>query len=449
MTADSDNRILRDSFNWAAEKAKTFVVTGTKNGDINKGDGGKWYGPNKEVLSSPSKKWAKPRDYKAAFWAGYFDRTAYYIRDFVHQAPGAALLGMYEELFQMFKTFASNASKETGWYAPWAFNFDHSVYYMDTPDKKHFVREITSQFELVETAYNLYLLTGDERYITDNKIALFTDKIMSDFIDLQDGIVFNEKNGIPEGKGDIFKGSATYNERGFHAVEAGDSIAAMYAAMLCYSEILKLRGDASFAETQRKKAEKLRLYFNNEWSRTDGSDMYCYAIDDKSNKYYQWIKTPKMLCGAETLEFIPLKNLSFPGERNNKLLDYIFKMQTDPKTRSDNIESFTYLPDLYFANKRPNSAWHFMKYIISQKDLPHEHRSQGTNGDYPEISFTLVSQTVFGLIGLRINKSTGEICVKPDLPDEIGYINLYGLQYRGNLYNIEVTKDRGSVIKQN
>ncbi|HAQ29141.1 MAG TPA: hypothetical protein DCQ76_05360 [Ruminococcaceae bacterium] len=449
MTADSDNRILRDSFNWAAEKAKTFVVTGTKNGDINKGDGGKWYGPSNEVLSSPSKEWAKPRDYKAAFWAGYFDRTAYYIRDFVHQAPGAALLGMYEELFQMFKTFASNASEETGWYAPWAFNFDHSVYYMDTPNKKHFVREITSQFELVETAYNLYLLTGDERYITDNKIALFTDKIMSDFIDLQDGIVFNEKNGIPEGKDDIFKGSATYNERGFHAVEAGDSIAAMYAAMLCYSEILKLRGDASFAEIQRKKAEKLRLYFNNEWSRTDGSDMYCYAVDDKLNKYYQWIKTPKMLCGAETLEFIPLKNLSFPGERNDKLLDYIFKMQTDPKTRSDNIESFTYLPDLYFANKRPNSAWHFMKYIISQKDLPHEHRSQGTNGDYPEISFTLVSQTVFGLIGLRINKSTGEICVKPDLPDEIGYINLYGLQYRGNLYNIEATKDRGSVIKQN
>lgn len=449
MTADSDNRILRDSFNWAAEKAKTFVVTGTKNGDINKGDGGKWYGPSNEVLSSPSKEWAKPRDYKAAFWAGYFDRTAYYIRDFVHQAPGAALLGMYEELFQMFKTFASNASEETGWYAPWAFNFDHSVYYMDTPNKKHFVREITSQFELVETAYNLYLLTGDERYITDNKIALFTDKIMSDFIDLQDGIVFNEKNGIPEGKDDIFKGSATYNERGFHAVEAGDSIAAMYAAMLCYSEILKLRGDASFAEIQRKKAEKLRLYFNNEWSRTDGSDMYCYAVDDKLNKYYQWIKTPKMLCGAETLEFIPLKNLSFPGERNDKLLDYIFKMQTDPKTRSDNIESFTYLPDLYFANKRPNSAWHFMKYIISQKDLPHEHRSQGTNGDYPEISFTLVSQTVFGLIGLRINKSTGEICVKPDLPDEIGYINLYGLQYRGNLYNIEATKDRASVIKQN
>lgn len=448
MTADSDNRILRDSFNWAAKKAKTFVVTGTKNGDINKGDGGKWYGPNKEVLSSPSKEWAKPRDYKAAFWAGYFDRTAYYIRDFVHQAPGAALLGMYEELFQMFKTFASNASEETGWYAPWAFNFDHSVYYMDTPDKKHFVREITSQFELVETAYRLYLLTGDERYITDDKISLFADKIMSDFIDLQDGIVFSEKNGIPEGKGDIFKGSATYNERGFHAVEAGDSIAAMYAAMLCYSEILKLRGDASFAEMQRKKAEKLRIYFNNEWSRTDGSDMYCYAVDDKLNKHYQWIKTPKMLCGAETLEFIPLKNLSFPGERNDKLLDYIFKMQTDPKTRSDNIESFTYLPDLYFANKRPNSAWHFMKYIISQKDLPHEHRSQGTNGDYPEISFTLVSQTVFGLTVLRINKSTGELFVNPDLPDEIGYINLYNLQYRGNLYNIEVTKDRGSVIKQ-
>lgn len=235
---ESSNEFLQTAFEWAENKAKTFVVTGTKNGDINKGDGGKRFGPDGKVINSPSEIWAQPKDYGAAFWAGYHDRTTYYIRDYVHQAAGAAILGMNDELYQMFYTFASNASEKTGWYAPWAFNFDHSVYYMDTPNYNRFVREITSQFELVELCFKLYLYTGDRRYIDDEKISLFIDKIMSDFIDNQDGVVFKSKNGIPEGKGDIFKVSATYNERGFCAVEAGDSIASMYQAMLAYSKIL-------------------------------------------------------------------------------------------------------------------------------------------------------------------------------------------------------------------
>lgn len=96
MKLKSSNEFLQSAFEWAVDKTKIFVVTGTKNGDVNKGDGNKWYGPNRKVIKQPNKPWAEPKDYKPAFWAGYFDRTAYYIRDYVHQAAGAYLVGLYD-----------------------------------------------------------------------------------------------------------------------------------------------------------------------------------------------------------------------------------------------------------------------------------------------------------------------------------------------------------------
>lgn len=448
MKLISDNKMLQNSFNWAVKKTAQFVVSGKENGDINKGDGGKWYGPDGKVINEPNEDWAKPKKYGSAFWAGYYDRSAYYIRDFVHQAIPAIMLGLYDEVYQMYHAFVSSASEETGWYALWSFNFDHTPYYMDTPNLRHFVREITSQFELVDLGYKLYLWTGDERYITDKSIALFADKIMGDFIDNQDGIVFDVKNGIPEGKGDIFEGSATYNERGFYAVEAGDSIAAMYSAMLSYSKILLVRGNKEGAKKQVERAKELKKYFNEKWSVVDGSDMFCYAIDDKKKKHYKWTKKSGKLCGAETLEFIPLKNLSYRDKRNDKLLDYIFKMQSSKKTMSDNIESLTYLPDLFFANNEYEHAWYFMKYIISKKDLPHEHKSQGTNGDYPEISFTFISQTIEGIMGISVDKKSKELILKPNLPNEINYIKLSDFLYRGNYYDITIRRNNSKIISQ-
>ncbi len=429
MKLQSSNKFLELAFEWAVNKTKTFVVTGTKNGDINKGEGNKWYGPDGKTIKSPTQPWAQPQDYKPAFWAGYFDRTAFYIRDFAHQASGAYYVGLEEEIFNMYYTFVSGASEKTGWFAPWAFNFDGSVYYMDTPNYKRFVREITAQFELCEKAYSLYLLTGDKRYIEDDVIFNFIEKSLTVFIDNLDGKVLKEKNGIPEGKGNIFEISATYNERGFKAAEAADSIAAMYQAILSYANILKIRGNTEEAEIQFRRAEDLKEYFNNDWSVVKGTHMFAYAIDDKGKKHYKWKKMGKEIHGGETLKFIAYKKLSYEGERTEKLLDYIQECEITPETREDNIESFTYLPDIFFRHGRSEEAWHWMKHIISQKDLPHEHKSQGTNGDYPEISFTFISHVIEGMMGISVNAVTGEIVVTPCLPKNIEDIRLFDLKF--------------------
>lgn len=447
MKLESSNKSLESAFAWALGKTNAFVVTGIKNGDINKGEGGKWYGPNGKTLTSPTEPWAKPQDYKPAFWAGYFDRTAFYIRDFVHQASGAYLVGLEEEIYNMFYTFVSGASEQTGWFAPWAFNFDGSVYYMDTPNLNRFVREITAQFELCEKAYQLYLWTGDRRYAEDEVIFNFIQKSMTVFIDSLDGTVLKEKNGIPEGRGNIFEISATYNERGFKAAEAGDSIAAMYRAILAYANILKIKGDLAEAEKQFKRAEALREYFNSEWSVVEGTDMYAYAVDDKGKKHCKWYKKGTEIHGGETLKFIPLKGLSYPGERNEKLLDYIHACELNPETREDNIESLTYLPDIFFRHGRCEEAWYWMKHIISQKDLPHEHKSQGTNGDYPEISFTFISQVVEGMLGISVDAVSGLILVNPQLPEEIDSVKLSGLNFGG--YSVDVWAENSTVTLKN
>lgn len=447
MKLESSNKFLKSAFEWAVDKTKEFVVTGTKKGAVNKGEGNKWYGPNRRIIDSPTESWAQPQDYKPAFWAGYFDRTAYYIRDFAHQASGAYLVGLEKELFNMFYTFVSNASEETGWFAPWAFNFDNSVYYMDTPNYDEFVREITAQFELVEKAYQLYLWSGDKRYIEDDVIFNFIEKTMTVFIDNLDGVVLGEKNGIPEGFGDIFKISATYNERGFNAAEAGDSIAAMYQAIIAYSKILELRGSAAESKKQLDRAEKLKEYFNNEWSVVEGTDMYAYAIDNKGRKHYEWIKKGTEIHGGETLKFIPLKGLTYPGERNSKLLDYIQQKELDEATREDNIESLTYLPDIFFKHNQPDRAWFWMKHIISLKDLPHEHETQGTNGDYPEISFTFISQTVEGLMGISADAALGTISICPHYPEEIDGIKITDLKFGD--YSVDVSLERNKVMFKN
>lgn len=445
MKLESSNEFLQTSFEWAVNKTKDFVVTGTKNGDINRGEGSAWYGPDREKILTPDKPWAQPKDYKPAFWAGYFDRTAYYIRDFVHQASGAYFVGLKDELFNMYYTFVSNASEKTGWFAPWAFNFDNSIYYMDTPNYKEFVREITAQFELCEKAYQLYLYSGDERYVTDDVIFNFIEKTMTVFIDALDGAVLPEKNGIPEGFGDIFKISSTYNERGFNTAESGDSIAAMYQAIIAYSKILEIRGNILESEKQLNRAEKLKSYFNNEWSVIENSDMYAYAIDDKGQKHYEWLKNGTEIHGGASLLFIPMKGLTFKGERNDKLLDYIHEKESDPGTREDNIESLTYLPDVFFRNSQSERGWFWMKHIIDRKDIPHEHKSQGTNGDYPEISFTFISQTIEGLMGIKINAPDGKISIRPNLSEEIPDVSLYGLKFGEYSADIHLNKEFVSI----
>lgn len=442
MKITSSNSYFENLMSWAQKKTHQFVMTGL-NGPVNKGDDNKWYGPAERFSDksrkrqSPDKPWAQPKPYIPSYWAGYYDRTAFYIRDFVHQAPGAEFLGYHEENYQMLKSFVSLADKKYGWYAPWSLNFDGSIYYMDTPNNRRFVRELISQYELAETICVLYFMTGDERYLASD-FQNYIEHILNDFTKSRDGVVFTEKNGIPEGVGNIWKGSASYNESGLFFAETGDCIAAMYRALDVYANLLKETGKYDEANGYFNRAASLKNYFNNEWSIVPESQDFAFAIDKNGKKYHKWLKTVKGIVGAETCFIMPIKLLTEPGERNELLLEEIDRRAKDKNTCMKNIESYAYLPQVFFPYNQPERAWYWMKYIGDRLDSTHVHASQGTNGDYPEISFTLISSALQGLLGLSANSVSGIVYTCPCLPREIPDITAENIKIGGFLLNITV-----------
>ncbi|MFA0125890.1 hypothetical protein AB4400_31485, partial [Vibrio sp. 10N.261.48.A2] len=110
--------------------------------------------------------------------------------------------------------------------------------------------------------------TGDKRYIEDDDLWQFYTKVLTDYIELHDD---QDPNGIAEGYGGIFEGSATYNERGEFPIEAGDGIGSQYQATLAYSAMLEAREEYSEATLWREKAQELKRYFNEDWSIVDSN----------------------------------------------------------------------------------------------------------------------------------------------------------------------------------
>ncbi|MGZ9585886.1 S-layer homology domain-containing protein [Paenibacillus marinisediminis] len=394
----SSNKYLQDTFNWAVNKTEQFVMTG-KSGLINKSEWGLGTGP---VAFVPS------------YWAGYYDRTAFYSRDFVHQATGGQIAGLEDENFNMFKIFAEGANEARKWYTLWAFNFDGSNYTLDYHHDNSFVREVPAQFELVQRAYEQYRWTGDERYVQDETLFNFYTKVMTDFVALHD----TNGNGLAEGTGtgNIFAGSSTYNERGNeHPIESGDSVGSQYQAMLAYSGILKARGDAAGAAEWSQKAADLKKYFNEEWSVKEGYNGFARGLAKDGTKYDGF--------GKENSWFMPMKLITEPGQRNDDYMAFIEAnlgagIGSTPEA-PHNIEAYTYIPDMYFPYNKADLAWKWMKYITNVKDVPHERPSQGTNGDYPEISFTFVSHVIEGMMGIEPNAAEHHIITAPRLPSEV------------------------------
>lgn len=441
MNITSSNTYFEGLMKWAAEKASQFVMTG-KSGPINKGDGDKWYGPSRRFsdksrkIRKPTKPWAQEKPYIPSYWAGYYDRTAFYIRDFVHQARGAHFLGYSEENYSMLKSFVELASAESGRYAPWALNFDGSIYYMDTPNYRRFVRELTGQYELVEIICRLYLLTGDKRYL-DKAFMEFSEHILNDFTENQD----SNHNTIPEGTGNLWRGSSSYNESGKALFEAGDSIAALYKALSSYSELLKSLGENEKADGYKRRAYKLKRYFNDDWSLSPNGG-YVFGIDKSGKKYYEWTKSVSGIIGAETCFIMPAKQLTEAGERNDRLLKYIDERAKDKKTRMPNIESYTYLPEVFFPYHKGDEAWYWMKYIGESLNEQHVKASQGKNGDYPEISFTMISHAVEGLMGFSADVPNGVISTLPCLPSEIPDISVKELTLGDIVLDIALTGEK-------
>ncbi len=409
----SSNEDLVEAFNWAKMKAKSYVQTGKK-GPINVWENGKGSGQ---------------QNYIPSYWAGYPGRSAFYSRDFCHQAIGASILGLHEENFAMIKAFSSSASESKKWFPLWAINFDGSPFVIDYKNDNNFVREIPASFELVQKALEIYMWTGDKRYIQDETLWNFYTKTVTEFIELHD---LQIPNGIAEGTGEgIFQGTSTYNEqKDFPLIESGDGIASQYQAFLAYSKIAKIRGENTIASTFENKAEALKNFFNQNWGVTNTS-LYNRGYLLNGKNVDGW--------GKENSWFLPMKGITNGGsQRTLSYLSFINEKLKSKDDIPDNIEALSYIPETFFAHHQNEIAWKWMKHIIVNLNNDHSYQSAtGSNGDYPEVSYVLIQNIIKDLGGISPNIAENSISTCSHLPHEIEDLKVQNLSIGKTILTIQ------------
>ena len=249
LTADTglaDSIALQAGFQWAKDKALSYVKTANK------------------------------FDYIPSYFAAMHDdspnnKGQFCARDVAHYMEGAHLLGLDLENFSMMKTFAWGANGRVGpqttdYYWPrWWYNYD--LKNSDGSPNEDFGssqwRTLPTAFDMVWRSYEQYLWTGDSKWINDTEMFNFYTNIQTNFMDKQG------KN--THGAATETKQLASYYEfpnPSEHFVVAGDSIGCQYQSLLAYSNILAKKGLAVDAQTYKAKADALRSNFEANWFDT-------------------------------------------------------------------------------------------------------------------------------------------------------------------------------------
>lgn len=364
IRAYSSHPLLQEGFAWAESTARSFVQTG-KGANI------------------PS------------YWAGLQDRPAFYLRDFVHQATGAHLLGLDLENSTMLRVFAESATESRLYYPLWAFDFTGKPFEADYRSDTHFTRELPAPFELVEKSYRLFQWTGDRAYFNDPTTWKYHSQTVTKFLDAhrEDGNPVTRESGT----GETHLGVASYNESNEKLTYAGDAIASQYQALLTYSKMLTENGDFALSAQFQKRARKLKAILADQWW-ADSRYQYFRGFSEDG---------PLSGWGREASWFLPMKFITEPGDRNNAYLKFI-----DESVEMKNIEAYTYLPEVFFPYGFDEQGWKWMKHLI------------GSRSDYPEVSFTWVSHTVEGLMGVEADAARDAVATLPHLPEEIEWLEV-------------------------
>jgi hypothetical protein len=376
--------------------------------------------------------------YIPCYWGGYDSRTAFYSRDICHQAVGGHLLNLQLENFTMLHEFAKTSNAKRKWFPLWALNFDGSPFKLDRRSDSDFVREVPAAFELVDKAYQLYLWTGDKNYLEDEALWNYYSHIVNEFIILHD---IRKPNGVAEGdgSGDIFKGSATFNEEwDIPLVEAGDGIACQYRALLAFAMMSKDRNNDKLYNDYKAKTENLKIYFNKEWSLKPGTKNLVRGYNLKGKALTNW--------GKENSWFMLIKGIADPSERTENYIEFVDKSASSKKGRPSNIEARSYLPETFFNNNRIEQGWKWMEDIINNIDIQFPVSKTTGDGNYPEISFVLVSNVVEGLMGVEPNAPELRLASISRLPVAIPDLLVKNINIGNSLFSLNHLGNKKTIL---
>jgi hypothetical protein len=362
VQVESSMQDLAESFDWASARAREWVQTGRNPG------------------------------YLPSYWAGLTDRPMFYSRDLAHQMLGAHLLGLDAENLAMVRHFAASATRARKWYPLWAFNFDGTPAALDYRSDDDFVREIPAPFELAEKAAEQYRWTGDRNFLTAPELVSFLRTTVTLFVEAHDPL----GTGVAgeAGSGDIFAGTATYNESAQppHLLVAADGMASQWAA---YRAVGALDGglvDPGHARWNRERAERLADMFSAGW----------WLPDERHYAAGFTVDGPVVGFGLESTWFPAVKGIMRADGRAEGHLAFLrTAVESHPPA---NIEAITYLPEAFLCYGWDAEALRWIRHLA------------GSRADYPEVPFTHVAHVAVGLTGLAPGPAPDTVHTRSHLP---------------------------------
>jgi len=336
-------------------------------------------------------------------------RDAFCMRDVSHQTEGAAAMGLYEANFNMLQRFAASAAKSRDWAAYWEIMGTGAPSPADYVSDNDFWFNLPANFDVLDASVRMMNWTGDSSYRTSSIFQNFSRITMSDYLrlwQLEPGMLLTRPRIVNQrqAKGQFVeaRGIPSYSEGTKDFILGADLLAAEYRAMQSYQEITRDSSLQQEANAIQSLLEKVA------WSEQDKhyhgmirKDLSSYGSSDTLVLYFGAAKDPAHIRGA---------------------LDYISSPSYWKKT---NIEDETYIALTLFRYGRTSTAYEVLADISAQNKARRE---------YPEVSYSVVSAIVSGVMGL-VPATIGEtydISTLSRLPSETDRATLTEVSIRRN-----------------
>ena len=288
-------------------------------------------------------------------------RDAFCIRDAAHQRAGAAMLGLGDCTYNMFRRFAGSMHPDRDDCMYWEIDKTGGPAPVDYTNDRDFWYNLPASFDLLQACRQEYLWSGDERYIEDKSFLRFYETTRTRYIERWD----RDGDGIPDHRPrDGRRGIASYNEAGISPRVSGDMLGAMFAAYR--------------ASGQEERALALRERYLGEWY--DAKRGRFYGAKDRRGRFV------RKYCHEG--HFLPVYFGLLDGTTHLRAA-----LEEIRGHGPANVEGKTYFPAIYFGRGMEEEGLRELRELCSPKLRRRE---------YPEVSFAAVSSIVQQYMGVTV-----------------------------------------------
>lgn len=319
-------------------------------------------------------------------------RASFCMRDVSHQSMGAHALGLDAHNRNMLHRFAENISDSKDWCSYWEIDRLNRPTVVDYRSDSEFWYCLPASFDVLDSAYRMYLWTGDSTYVDDPVFLNFYDRTVHDYVDRWqldlDHIMSRPRQMNVRGKLDpdnalqVERGNPTYDESDDSMTLGVDLLATQFAAYKDYAFVEAVRGDLASAEDFESKAAQVKALVNDKW------------WDPKAEHFYDYIDDKHYMRGHAGTDLL-YRDVTEDGPKTqgalNDLLDSIRK-----HTLGD-VEPESYQAEVLYRYGVPDVAY------AQIMDLTRENKRRR---EYPEVPYSVIGAIVSGLIGVTVDPAT-------------------------------------------